>query len=77
MPLSGFAISPASQQIAGAWPQITRNLALTKLSDGTATNPSGRFFTLKTIGNAAGFLCSGKAPMFAGLAMEVDRGRCV
>tara|TARA_A100000164_G_scaffold121855_1_gene107798 strand:- start:1415 stop:2161 length:747 start_codon:yes stop_codon:yes gene_type:complete len=42
-----------------------------------STIPIGRFSTPEDIGSAAVFLCSDKASMITGVAMEVDGGRCI
>ncbi len=42
-----------------------------------ATIPIGRFSTPEDLGNAACFLSSDEASMIAGVAMEVDAGRCI
>ena len=42
-----------------------------------STIPLGRFSTPEDIGNAAVFLCSEKASMITGVALEVDGGRCI
>ena len=42
-----------------------------------ATIPLGRFSTPEDMGNAAVFLCSDKASMITGVALEVDGGRCI
>ena len=42
-----------------------------------STIPLGRFSTPEDIGNAAVFLCSEKANMITGVALEVDGGRCI
>ena len=39
--------------------------------------PLGRFSTPEDMGNAAVFLCSEKASMITGVALEVDGGRCI
>ena len=41
------------------------------------TIPLGRFSTPKDIGDTATFLCSDKASMITGVALEVDGGRCI
>lgn len=42
-----------------------------------STIPIGRFSTPEDMGNAAAYLCSDKASMVTGVAMEVDGGRCI
>ena len=42
-----------------------------------STIPLGRFSTPEDMGNAAVFLCSEKANMITGVALEVDGGRCI
>ena len=42
-----------------------------------STIPLGRFSTPEDMGNAAVFLCSEKASMITGVALEVDGGRCI
>ena len=42
-----------------------------------STIPLGRFSTPNDIGSAAVFLCSDKASMITGVALEVDGGRCI
>ena len=42
-----------------------------------STIPLGRFSTPEDMGNAAVFLCSEKAKMITGVALEVDGGRCI
>ena len=42
-----------------------------------STIPLGRFSTPEDMGNAAVFLCSDKASMITGVALEVDGGRCI
>ena len=42
-----------------------------------STIPIGRFSTPEDIGSAAVFLCSEKASMITGVALEVDGGRCI
>ena len=42
-----------------------------------STIPLGRFSTSEDIGNAACFLCSDRAIMIKGVAMEVDGGRYI
>ena len=42
-----------------------------------STIPIGRFSTPDDIGNTATFLCSDKASMITGVALEVDGGRCI
>ena len=42
-----------------------------------STIPLGRFSTPEDMGNTAVFLCSEKANMITGVALEVDGGRCI
>ena len=42
-----------------------------------STIPIGRFSTPTDIGNAAVFLCSERASMITGVALEIDGGRCI
>ena len=42
-----------------------------------STIPLGRFSSPEDMGNAAVFLCSEKASMITGVALEVDGGRCI
>ena len=42
-----------------------------------STIPLGRFSTPEDMGNSAVFLCSEKANMITGVALEVDGGRCI
>ena len=42
-----------------------------------ASIPIGRFSTPEDMGAAAAFLCSDDASMIAGVALEVDGGRCI
>tara|TARA_B100001175_G_C19416176_1_gene593772 strand:- start:12 stop:758 length:747 start_codon:yes stop_codon:yes gene_type:complete len=42
-----------------------------------STIPIGRFSTPEDIGNTTVFLCSDKASMITGVALEVDGGRCI
>ena len=42
-----------------------------------STIPLGRFSTPEDMGNASVFLCSEKANMITGVALEVDGGRCI